>query len=430
MRLSKLIVYRRLMTDEILKEMEFLAEHYGDGSLHEELAEKMNDMVFRLIDEAGRNGFYGNLWHCHIAHLLVNDENVYSMASEIGGNAVGTVQEAVLRDFEVLRDLFFFDFSVMQEDVRCAGLYLALNFEGNQEKSHVYNMRIRDRICELSSHLETTGSAAEMKDLVTAFYHAFGVGRFGLHKSFRVAEGASGETIITPILNISHVYLEDLIGYESQKKMLTDNTEAFLSGRPANNVLLYGDAGTGKSSAIKGIINRYYEDGLRIIEIYKHQFKNLNDVIAQIKDRNYKFILYMDDLSFEDFETDYKYLKAVIEGGLEKKPSNILIYATSNRRHLIRETTRDREEYKEDMHRNDTVQEKISLSARFGISIYFPAPQKTEYDGIVLGLAERYGIRMPEDELLLKAGQWELGHAGRSGRVARQFIDHLLGKES
>ena len=218
-------------------------------------------------------------------------------------------------------------------------------------------------------------------------------------------------------------------GYELAKQKLIDNTEAFVNGKQANNCLLYGDAGTGKSTSIKAIANQYYDRGLRLIEVYKHQFCDLNDVIAQIKNRNYKFIIYMDDLSFEEFEIEYKYLTAVIEGGLEKKPDNVLIYATSNRRHLIRETFSDKEEVREDMHTSDTVQEKLSLYARFGVSIYFGAPNKKEFQNIVKVLAEKYQVSMDEDTLLAEANKWELSHGGLSGRTAQQFINYLLGKE-
>ena len=267
-----------------------------------------------------------------------------------------------------------------------------------------------------------------MKQTLTEFYQEYGVGRFGLHKAFRI-EKRDGRAEIVPITNIAHVKLSDLVGYEIQKKKLTDNTEAFVNGKKANNCLLYGDAGTGKSSCIKAIANEYYGSGLRIIEVYKHQFQDLNDVIAQIKNRNYKFIIYMDDLSFEEFEIEYKYLKAVIEGGLEKKPENVLIYATSNRRHLIRETFSDKEEVREDMHTSDTVQEKLSLYARFGVSIYFGAPNKKEFQNIVKVLAEKYQVSMDEDTLLAEANKWELSHGGLSGRTAQQFINYLLGKE-
>ena len=252
-----------------------------------------------------------------------------------------------------------------------------------------------------------------------------------LHKAFRLEHGPGDEKVqIVPITRIAHVKLDDLVGYEIAKKKLIDNTEAFLKGRPANNCLLFGDAGTGKSSCIKAILNQYYDQGLRIIEVYKHQFKDLNDVIAQIKNRHYKFIIYMDDLSFEDFEVEYKYLKAVIEGGLERKPDNILIYATSNRRHLVREHYSDKADRDDELHTSDTVQEKLSLVYRFGVTIYFGSPDKKEFQEIVLTLARRNGITMPEEELLLQANAWELRHGGLSGRTAQQFIDYLLGQQA
>jgi predicted AAA+ superfamily ATPase len=227
------------------------------------------------------------------------------------------------------------------------------------------------------------------------------------------------------------VMLDDLIGYEIQKKKLVDNTEAFVQGRKANNCLLFGDSGTGKSTSIKAIINQYYEQGLRMIEIYKHQFKDLSAVISHVKNRNYKFIIYMDDLSFEEFEIEYKYLKAVIEGGLETKPDNVLIYATSNRRHLIKETWNDRDDVETDngMHRSDTMQEKLSLVNRFGVTISYSRPSRNEFNDIVLGLAKKHPeIGLTEQELLAEANKWELSHGGVSGRTAQQFMNYLLGK--
>ena len=157
----------------------------------------------------------------------------------------------------------------------------------------------------------------------------YGVGIFGLHKAFRV-KGDSEDSFTTyPILNIAVTSLSDLVGYDDQKALLRNNTESFLNGGHANNCLLYGDSGTGKSSSIRAILNEYYNRGLRMIEVYKHQYKEINTLIDQLKNRNYRFIIYMDDLSFEEFEVEYKYLKAVLEGGLESRPENVLIYATS-----------------------------------------------------------------------------------------------------
>ena len=166
-----------------------------------------------------------------------------------------------------------------------------------------------------------------------------------------------------------------------------------------------------------------------MVEVYKHQFQDLNHLIALIKNRNYKFIIYMDDLSFEEFEIEYKYLKAVIEGGLERKPDNVLIYATSNRRHLVREKFSDKEERDNELHTNDTVQEKLSLAARFGVTIYFGKPDKKEFQEIVKSLAEKYHIQMGKEELLAEANKWELSHGGLSGRTAQQFINYLLGRQ-
>ena len=218
------------------------------------------------------------------------------------------------------------------------------------------------------------------------------------------------------------VMLDDLIGYEIQKKKIVDNTEAFVEGRKANNALLFGDSGTGKSTTIKAIINEYYDRGLRMIEIYKHQFQDLSQVISLIKNRNYRFIIYMDDLSFEEFEIEYKYLKAVIEGGLEIRPDNVLIYATSNRRHLIKETWNDRNDMENNngIHRSDTIQEKLSLVNRFGVTISYSAPSQKEYFEIVKGLAEKEHITMDEKELCAEANKWELAHGGISGRTAQQ----------
>ena len=308
-------------------------------------------------------------------------------------------------------------------------LKIIMDYKSGNSGGKVFNRRVRDRICDLSRALAATQNVDHFKRTLTQFYKEFGVVKLGLHKAFRVEHPENSDVEIIPITNIAHVHLDDLVGYEDAKKKLVDNTKAFVEGKKANNCLMFGDAGTGKSSSIKAILNQYYNQGLRMIEVYKHQFQDLNDVIAQIKNRNYKFIIYMDDLSFEEFEIEYKYLKAVIEGGLEKKPKNVLIYATSNRRHLIRETFRDKQDRDEDMHTNDTVQEKLSLVARFGVTIYFGSPDKKAFQEIVRVLAKKNGINMPEEQLLLEANAWELSHGGLSGRTAQQFIDYLAGRE-
>lgn len=427
MREEELIIYKNFEDGEILKDMVWLMEHYrqGDAAARPLLYDCMN----RLLEQAADHGFYGNLWHCYLTNLLVNNENSYSMACEIRGGVEGSINELVLHDIAVFKEFYDFDFRNLMEVLKAPELSVVMDYHSPSQDGKVYNKRIRDRICHLSQVFNTSQNAEEMKNSLTDFYKEYGVGKFGLHKAFRIVSGKEGAQIV-PIRNIAHVRLADLVGYEIPKKKLTENTEAFVEGRRANNCLLYGDAGTGKSSSIKAIANEYYDKGLRIIEVYKHQFQELNDVIAQIKNRNYKFIIYMDDLSFEDFEIEYKYLKAVIEGGLEKKPENVLIYATSNRRHLVREKYSDKEDRRDDLHAGDTVQEKLSLVSRFGVTIFFGAPDQKQFRQIVRTLAERHQVVMPEEKLYLEANKWELAHGGLSGRTAQQFIDYLLGTET
>lgn len=430
MRDQELIVYRNFEENDakLLHDMTRLMEY----DLHklqdkETMSGIFYHCIYCLLELAGNYGFYGNLWHCFLSHLLVNNENSYSRACEVRGPVEGTINQAVLHDIEIFKEFFDYDFTDVVKKLSINGYDLITDYESNDSESRVYNSRIRERICSLAVKLAKDHTPEEMKETLTDFYKDYGVGKFGLHKAFRVEHDESGVQI-APIPRIAHVRLDDLVGYEIPKQKLIENTEAFVNGKRANNCLLFGDAGTGKSSSIKAIANEYYERGLRIIEVYKHQFEDLNDVISQIKNRNYKFIIYMDDLSFEDFEIEYKYLKAVIEGGLERKPDNVLIYATSNRRHLIREKFSDKDEGRDNLHAGDTVQEKLSLAARFGVTIYFAAPDKKEFQNIVRVLARRYHLAMPEEELLLEAGRWELAHGGLSGRCARQFVDYLLGK--
>lgn len=374
---------------------------------------------------AGEYGLDGNLWENILALALAYNENVYSKATEIIGETKGSINTFALHDFKIFRDLFHFVPDIDDELLDAISHYV-----GNGRDSKLVNTRVRDRILRLSKQLSSAKSDNDFKNIVTEFYKEYGVGKFGLNKAFRIEESNDlNSANIIPITRVEHVYLEDIIGYDIQKKKLTHNTESFINGKPANNCLLYGDAGTGKSSSVKAIVNEYYDRGLRIIEIYKHQFRYLSDILEQLKDRNYKFIIYMDDLSFEESELEYKYLKAILEGGFGKKPENVLIYATSNRRHLIRESFRDKTETDEELHSRDTVEEKLSLSARFGEKIYYGSPDKKEFNGIVLSLAKKHGIDMDEKEILAKANMWELSHGGMSGRSATQFITYLQGQK-
>ena len=380
-----------------------------------------------LVELAVEYGFEGNLWHCFLALCLADNENAYTTTCEIRGNAGGTLDMLAKNDYRIFKALFDYDLETLEP----AAMWKEIaHYRPSRQESRVFNRRIRDRIVDLAVLLEQSEDENEFQSHMAAFYGEYGVGKFGLNKAFRIIEKEEEhKVIIDPIINVEHIYFKDIVGYEMQKKKLIENTEAFISGKEANNVLLFGDAGTGKSSSVKAILNEYYGQGLRMIEVYKHQFKALSEVLEQIKDRNYKFIIYMDDLSFEEYELEYKYLKAILEGGLGKRPKNVLIYATSNRRHLIREKFSDKRELDDDLHNNDTVQEKLSLAARFGVTIYYGSPDKFQFQGIVKALAEKYQLDMPEEELLLEANKWEISHGGLSGRTASQFITHLLGRK-
>lgn len=442
---KKLILYRDFGQGKIFEDFAWIMEHYGhlcrgeeeapkDGGRHgrpssrEGLQSLCYGCLHNLVELSASHGFEGNLWQSYLAFLLVNHENAYSTSCEMRGNVTGSINELALHDFRILKGYFDFDFQKLEECLEIPELAILKDYERSGQGGKVFNHRIRDQICALGVRLAQAETAEEFKGAVTEFYQKFGVGNLGLHKAFRVEHTGDGAGIV-PVTNIAHAHLNDLVGYEAAKQKLLDNTEAFVNGKQANNCLLFGDAGTGKSTSIKAIINQYYGQGLRMIEIYKHQFQDLNDVIGKIKNRNYKFIIYMDDLSFEEFEIEYKYLKAVIEGGLEKKPENVLIYATSNRRHLVREKFSDKAERDDELHTNDTVQEKLSLVSRFGVTIYFGKPEKKEFQNIVKTLAKRHQVDMAEEELLAEANRWELSHGGLSGRTAQQFINYLLGKQ-
>lgn len=428
--LNRLLLYRNLAHEDILKDIVWAYNQAEDDlSISSDIVKVLCKAVSELIELSAAHGYEGNLWHTYLSYLLAGNENAYSLACEIRGPVEGSINEIALNDFRIFKKLFDLDLRRLDNALEITCADMLYDYNTGDVESKVINKRISRRICELAKALGEAPDVEAFKDEVTAFYKEYGVGKFGLHKAFRVMESDEGPRIV-PINNTASVSLDDLVGYDIQKAELKDNTESFVKGRHANNCLLFGEAGTGKSTSIKAILNLYYPEGLRMIELYKHQFKHLTSILAQVKNRSYKFIIYMDDLSFEEFETEYKYLKAVIEGGLEVKPDNVLIYATSNRRHLIREKFSDREEADDDKHGNDTVQEKLSLASRFGVSIYFGSPDRKEYDAIVLGLAERNGIDMPREELLSEASKWELYHGGFSGRTAQQFIDYLLGRAS
>ncbi|MBQ9085769.1 MAG: ATP-binding protein [Clostridia bacterium] len=430
--ISKLILYRDLSGDSILSKLEQIFEDFDTSSdTPEHLRSRIYTQIRELLEVATKYGFDQNLWHNYLTFLMITDENPFSLTYEKAGRQEGTVNGFAINDFQVFKELFDFDFTPIEAALNINCFSTLANYHAITKREQIYNKNVSEKVRTLSRQIEKARDGREIFDLVANFYRAYGVGMFGLNKAFRLESMDNGQVSIRSITNMEPIRLDDLIGYELQKKMLTDNTEAFVEGRSANNVLLYGDSGTGKSTSIKAIVNRYYDQGLRMIEIYKHQFCYLSQIISQIKNRNYRFIIYMDDLSFEEQEIEYKYLKAIIEGGVETKPDNVLIYATSNRRHLIKETWKDRSDAENvgDIHRSETVEEKLSLVNRFGLSIGYFKPSYTEFDNIVWELACRHPeIKLSREEVLGQARAWEMRNGGISGRTAQQFINHLCGK--
>lgn len=425
-------IFRRFDAWKTMDEVD-PAQATKKAQIKSQLIQDIYTQLKRLMIVATDYGFDENLWHNYLTFYLVTNENPFSITCEKVGANEGSVNHFAKNDFRAFLALFHYDFSEIEQALGIDCFSQIFNYRSIAKKELMYNKNVSEKIIALSRRLEQAADENAFFDCVTDFYKDYGVGMFGLNKAFRIKNRPNGDIEFVPINNMDKVMLDDLIGYEIQKKKLVDNTKAFVEGRKANNVLLFGDSGTGKSTSIKAIVNEFYPQGLRMIEIYKHQFKDLSNVIAQIKNRNYRFIIYMDDLSFEEFEVEYKFLKAVIEGGVETKPDNILIYATSNRRHLIKETWSDRNDMEVDngMHRSDTMEEKLSLVHRFGVTINYSKPSQKEYFHIVIQLARREGITeeaMSDEDLRAEANKWELSHGGISGRTAQQFVNYLAGQ--
>ncbi|MDP4114422.1 MAG: ATP-binding protein, partial [Bacillota bacterium] len=265
------------------------------------------------------------------------------------------------------------------------------------------------------------------------YYSEYGYGPFSLYSSF-IWQCSKNYSFLRNVENPDPVTLSELIDYEAERSEVIGNTIQLLNGRQANNVLLYGDRGTGKSSTVKAIVNEYSDKGLRIIEVPKMNLVDFGHIVGKLRDRMHKFIIFVDDLAFEDNEENYTALKAALEGGIESKPQNVVIYATSNRRHLVKEKFADRQgllsaNRDEEIRAQDSIQEKLSLADRFGITVVFSAPDKNKYLKIVEGIAKNRGLEIDKETLHKEALKWELWYNGRSPRTARQFIDWLQGKK-
>lgn len=332
----------------------------------------------------------------HIKDICENSENVYVKTVGRGEEAPNHIYNALLEELKTMQSVADLTPEKMREPLTYEGFLPQFDCTPS-DLTDTYICRTRD----IGKH---------------------GYGIYAKNRMFCVDDGGS----IVPVRNPDSIALRDLVDYERERKAVIDNTKALLLGKPAANILLTGDAGTGKSSTVKAVANALWDEGLRIIEVRKDQLRTIPKILSELSGNPLKFVLFIDDLSFLKDDDDFNALKAVLEGSVTARSKNVVIYATSNRRHIIKEKFSDREG--DDVHRNDTMQELISLSERFGLHITFSKPSKDTFLHIVSYLAEENSIETPKEELELLAERFALEHGGRSARVARQFIDGLLSR--
>ena len=333
----------------------------------------------------------------YIQHIVNNDENAYIRMIGQGKQPWPEMEAQVERELEILQAV---------ADLTPETLREGLDWDGYLPIFATKSLNIVE-----SYHQRCTN------------IHRYGFGLYAKHIIFYIGEGIR----IVPVINPDQIRLSSLVDYKREQQIILDNTVALLEGKPAANILLTGDAGTGKSSTVKAVVNELHDRGLRILEVRKEQLHAIPAILDELNTNPLKFILFIDDLSFQKDDDNFSALKAILEGSVSAKSRNVVIYATSNRRHLVKESFSGRDG--DDIHRNDTMQEIISLSERFGIQVTFQKPNKEIYLGIVRHLAEEKGVKMDADELDMLAERFALGRGGRSARAATQFIDGLLAKQ-
>lgn len=386
--LHSLTVFRSLLKDTVIEALGDYLSMRADGGISSSI-DRYCEFVSRLFSAHSCN------LTRYISELVYNDENVYILAAASHKSVPKQISDAVRAELSVLQEIAALSPAALQEGLEWSG------FLPNYE---VEDVDIAEVYMHRAENIEKYGYG------IYARYHMFYLG---------------SENRIIPVKNPDAVRLCDLVDYKREQKIIIDNTRALLAGKPAANILLTGDAGTGKSSTVKAVVNELYGEGLRILEVRKEQLHSLPAILDALAVNPLKFIIFIDDLSFQSDDDNFGALKAILEGSVSARSENVVIYATGNRRHLIKEKFSDRDG--DDIHRNDTMQELLSLSERFGIQITFERPDKQTYLDIVHSLALQSGIT-PDDELDAAAERFVLGRGNRSARAARQFIDGILAK--
>ena len=380
--------------------------------------------LFASLAEAAADGLDGpgDAWQRFLFQRIRLADNPFSRAAQQHAYAEIPfgLRQAALHDLKALGQLYRLN---GQGLARAIGAALAappdwLDLDGLGPERPI------SPLGRLFANAATDDAWDDLLPALAAHYHRYGVGRFAEFLAFRWHRQTSQGTLV-PVRRPDPITFDELIGYAEQRRVVRQNTEHFLAGLPAHNLLLYGERGTGKSSTVKALLHAYADRGLRLIEVAKSALGDFPEIVEMLADRRERFILFVDDLSFDENETGYKELKAVLEGSVEARPENILVYATSNRRHLIQERFGDRALPSDDVHVQDTLQEKLSLADRFGQTVIFLSPDQEQYLAIVTGLAERRQLPIEPTQLRRQALQWAAWNNGRSGRTARQFIDEL-----
>ncbi len=384
LKLKVTAVFRNLLSDSVIKALSELLDSLERDTV--EQVEKYGKFVFELYTHTHNLSKY-------ILNIVTDDENVFIKKVAAGQIISDELTECVREELAVFGEIA----TLTREDFR---------------KSMDYHSYLPEW---KTSEIDFENEYFKRRDEIGRF----GYGIYAKYHMFCIKDGA-----ITPIKHPDPVTLSDLSGYQNERGVVINNTKALLEGKPAANILLSGDAGTGKSSTVKAVANEFKSQGLRIIEVRKDQLADIPTVIDDLSVNPLKFILFIDDLSFNRADDNFSTLKAILEGSVAAKSDNVVIYATSNRRHIVKESFKDRDS-SDDVHRNDTVQELMSLSERFGLMITFVKPGKECYLDIMKNIALRHGIEITE-QLCMDAERFALLKGGRSARIAKQFIDGIL----
>lgn len=388
MQTKTLVIFKGLKERNVIKKLLLALDACEEGDM-EKAVDKYSDFVAQLYTHSDNLTRY-------VLRLALENENLYMLRKGEGKETGMLLDECLASELMVLQELS----RIASEDIISKigyGGFLPRYKTEELDFSKIY----ADRIHQINQ---------------------YGYGIYSHYHVFVIKDGS-----IVPVEYPDPIRLSQLSGYERERSEVIDNTLALLKGKPANNVLLYGDCGTGKSSTVKAIANEYYPDGLRLIELKKKQLHEIPAIVETISKNPLKFIIFIDDLSFTEDDDDFAALKAILEGSVSSTASNLAIYATSNRRHLVRETFSAREG--DEIHFNDTMQELLSLSDRFGLTVTYSKPNKELFLSVVRDLAHQYGLKMSEDEVCTKAEAFALTRGGRSPRVAKQFIEYLKGIE-